>query len=334
MKKCCVTFILLASLWLSACQTGMGAQPTDATDTAEGTTAAVTDTSAVTLPLTDTDTDADTDADTQEDASLPGQSAETEPPAPDAFDVTEMRVTRDGLSIYGKLYTPVEAEGKYPAVILSHSANMTSDSMSSYCQRLAAMGYVAYAFDFCGGSKNSRSDGDEADMTVFTEVEDLEAVLEAVRGLDCVDSQSVYLFGTSQGGLVSALTAAAHPDAVRGLMLFYPAFNIAELAEKFGSFMTGSAGSLYISTLQGYDVYEHITPYTGDVLIVHGTKDFIVPSSYAEKAADLYEHCELHLIEGASHGFNKENYAMFGDYDQESWAYVEAYLEAHAGDGT
>ena len=30
------------------------------------------------------------------------------------------------------------------------------------------------------------------------------------------------------------MTAAAHPDAVRGLMLFYPAFNIAELAEKFG----------------------------------------------------------------------------------------------------
>ncbi|MGN1445318.1 MAG: alpha/beta hydrolase family protein, partial [Eubacteriales bacterium] len=279
MKKCCVTFLLLASLWLSACQTGMGAQPADTNNTAKETTAAVD-----TLPLTD----ADTDADTQEDASLPGQSAEeTEPPAPDAFDVTEMRVTRGNLSIYGRLYTPVGAEGKYPAVILSHSANMTSDSMNSYCQRLAAMGYVAYAFDFCGGSKNSRSDGAEEDMTVFTEVEDLEAVLEAVRGLDCVDGQSVYLFGTSQGGLVSALTAAAHPDAVQGLMLFYPAFNIAELAEKFGSFMTGNAGSLYISTLQGYDVYEHITPYTGDVLIVHGTKDFIVSSSYAEKAADL-----------------------------------------------
>ena len=326
MKKFYIALLLLASLWLSACQTGMGTQPADTTDTTEGTTATVTDTSADTLPVTD--------ADTREDASLPGQSAEqTEPPAPDAYDVTEMLVTRGDLSIYGKLYTPEGAEGKYPAVILSHSANMTSDSMNSYCQRLAAMGYVAYAFDFCGGSKNSRSDGDEADMTVFTEVEDLEAVLEAVRGLDCVDSQSVYLFGTSQGGLVSALTAAAHPDAVRGLMLFYPAFNIAELAEKFGSFMTGNAGSLYISTLQGYDVYEHIKPYTGDVLIVHGTKDFIVPSSSVEKAADLYEHCELHLIEGASHGFNKENYAMFGDYDQESWAYVVAYLEEHAGDG-
>lgn len=326
MKKFYIALLLLASLWLSACQTGMGTQPADTTDTTGGTTATVTDTSADTLPVTD--------ADTWEDASLPGQSAEqTEPPAPETSHVTEMRVTRGDLSIYGKLYTPEGAEGKYPAVILSHSANMTSDSMNSYCQRLAAMGYVAYAFDFCGGSKNSRSDGDEADMTVFTEVEDLEAVLEAVRGLDCVDSQSVYLFGTSQGGLVSALTAAAHPDAVRGLMLFYPAFNIAELAEKFGSFMTGNAGSLYISTLQGYDVYEHIKPYTGDVLIVHGTKDFIVPSSSVEKAADLYEHCELHLIEGASHGFNKENYAMFGDYDQESWAYVVAYLEEHAGDG-
>ena len=173
----------------------------------------------------------DSFADAAESAtSLPEPSdteTETAPSRPIEFDVREMRVTRDGLSIYGNLYVPDIPDGILPAVILSHSANMTGDSMNAYCERIASAGWVAYAFDFCGGSKNSRSDGDEADMTVFTEAADLTAVLRAVGELEFVDSQSICLFGTSQGGLVSALVAAESPSAVKGLILFYPGFNIA-----------------------------------------------------------------------------------------------------------
>ena len=66
----------------------------------------------------------------------------------------------------------------------------------------------------------------------------------------------------------------------------------------------------------------------GDVLILHGTMDFIVPASYSEKAEKMYEHCELHLIEGANHGFNAENYGV-GDYDEVSWKYIAQYLQSH-----
>lgn len=246
------------------------------------------------------------------------------------FTVSELYVTRDGLSIYGKLYTPATQEDTYPAVILSHSANITSDSLQSYCEKFASLGFVAYAFDFCGGSTNSRSDGSTLDMTVFTEVADLEAVLTTVQELDFVDSQNIFLFGTSQGGLVSALAAAERPSEVSGLILFYPGFNIAETAQKFNSFTQGALDTPFTSTLTGFDVYEHIVAYEGDVLIVHGTKDFIVPYSYSEKAAALYKNCELHLIEGATHGFNQDNYSIFGDYDEEAWTYVEGFLAAHS----
>lgn len=253
----------------------------------------------------------------------------SDPASQGEFEVEEMRVVRDGLSIYGKIYTPAGADGKLPAVILSHSANVTSDTMKSYCERIAAQGLVAYAFDFCGGSKNSRSDGDEADMTVFTEVEDLKAVLKAVSELDYVDSQNIYLFGTSQGGLVSAITAAEYASEVQGLILFYPGFNIAQMAQKYGSSMPGASDNPFISTLLDYDVYEHIGSYEGDVLILHGTMDFIVPCSFSEQAAQIYEHCELHLIEGASHGFNADNYVFWGNYDEETWSYAEAFLAEH-----
>ena len=261
------------------------------------------------------------------EASLPTETASAAPYG--TFEVRQMNTERDGLSIYGNLYLPDTQNKKLPAVILSHSANMTSDSMKSYCERIAKMGFAAYSFDFCGASPQSRSGGKQSDMTVFTEVEDLKTVLKMIEGLDFVDSRNIFLFGTSQGGLVSALTAAEYPTDIKGLILFYPAFNIPETVQKYAKVMPQGSLSPYISTLLDYDVYEHIEPYKGDVLIVHGTTDFVVPVTYSEKAAEVYENCELHLITGATHGFNADNYVSFGDFDRKTWAYAESFLEKH-----
>lgn len=53
-------------------------------------------------------------------------------------------------------------------------------------------------------------------MTVFTEVKDLESVLSKARTLKRVDQNKIFLLGTSQGGLVSALTASKNSSKVRG----------------------------------------------------------------------------------------------------------------------
>ena len=245
-----------------------------------------------------------------------------------SFTVEEFHVEKGNMQIYGKLYVPEEKNDQMPAVILSHSSDMTSDSMKSYCERIADMGCVAYAFDFCGGSSKSRSDGKRSDMTVFTEVDDLKAVLESVGQLDYVNSENIYLFGTSQGGLVSALVADECPEKVNGLILLYPAFNIAELVQMFYQEYKLPFQNAFSTSLEGYQVYDHIGTFPGDVLILHGTMDFIVPASYSEKAEKMYEHCELHLIEGANHGFNAENYGV-GDYDEVSWNYIAQYLQSH-----
>ena len=56
-----------------------------------------------------------------------------------SYTVEEMFSTREGMKIYGKLYAPKESDGKMPAVILSHSANMTADSMNAYAAGFAAI---------------------------------------------------------------------------------------------------------------------------------------------------------------------------------------------------
>ena len=281
-------------------------------------------------PSSETEIPSDAEEPSGSETEIPSDPGADNPPETEepsdaetlTYTVEEKYCTRGELNIYGKLYIP-EGEGEKPAVILSHSSSLTHASMQSYCKEFASRGYVAYAFDFCGGSADSQSDGDTLDMTVFTEVEDLEAVLTEISALSFVDETQVYLFGTSQGGLVSALVANDHPESVKGMMLLYPAFNIPDLIRKqyaskddipetLSSFGGAPSGRAFAETLYDFDPYAHIAAYTGNVIILHGSSDFIVDPEYSERAAEVYASCELHIIEGANHGFNSENLSMSG----------------------
>lgn len=132
---------------------------------------------------------------------------------------------RGDLTIRGTEYRP-NGE-KLPIAIVCHGFMANQQTVRQYARVLAKIGYCAYCFDFCGGSVPplGRSDGATTDMTVLTEVQDLEAVIRYAQSLPYT-SDTLLLMGCSQGGMVSALTAAKHPDAVDRLVLFYPAFCI------------------------------------------------------------------------------------------------------------
>ncbi len=125
------------------------------------------------------------------------------------YEVQELHAQRDGLDIYGEIYIPQGAGEKMPAVIISHGFGGTHTVGQPYARALAEHGYVAYCFDFCGGSASNRSDGSPLEMSVFTEQADLEAVIAMIQELDYVDQDNLFLMGTSQGGAVSAITGAA-----------------------------------------------------------------------------------------------------------------------------
>lgn len=242
---------------------------------------------------------------------------------------------KDSSKIYGKLYLPKDSGKKYPIVILSHSFAMTHESMHSYCKSLAQNGYAAYAFDFCGGSNNSQSDGKMEDMTVFTEIDDLNAVVKKVKKASFADSKNIFLMGTSQGGLVSALCANKKSSQIKGLILLYPSFNTAEQAtEKYkGKSIPdkvttpfGTTGREYIKTMIGYDVYKNIKDFKNNVIIFHGTADNIVDISYSKRALKVYKKAKLITIQGAGHGFNPDNYS-FRNYDSKVFSEMYKYLE-------
>ena len=231
---------------------------------------------------------------------------------------------RGDLIIRGTEYRP-EGE-KLPVAIVCHGFMAWQDTVRHYAKELARLGYCAYCFDFCGGSvmKKGKSDGATTDMSVLTEVQDLEAVITYVQSLPYTGS-ALLLMGCSQGGFVSALVAAKHPGLVNKLVLFYPALCIPDDA-RAGKMMFAKfdpkniperincgpmkLGKCYPADVLDMDPIEEIRNYRGPVLIVHGTKDKIVNLEYSRQAQRSYPNAKLHIIEGGAHGFGKKHDAI------------------------
>ncbi len=217
--------------------------------------------------------------------------------------------------IYGKLYTP-KGEGRFPAVILSHGYNGSHSDFEKECEYFSSKGFIAYAFDFCGGSNWSHSSGKSTDMTVFTEREDLLTVFNCIVAMENVDTDNVFLFGASQGGFVTALAAEELRETVKGLILYFPAFCIPDdwrgrypdpnTAPDIFEFWDVNLSRNFVASIHDFYPFEVMGKFKGDVIIFEGAADNIVTLSVAEKAADLYENSDLIVFEGEGHGFSDE----------------------------
>ena len=273
-----------------------------------------------------------------ETPSTDKETETTTPTTPTTYSVNTSvlsipRENADGSTntVYGKIYKPVK-EGKSPAIILCHGYNGTNADFVNECNYYAKNGYVAYAFDFCGGSGRSQSTGASTDMTISTEKADLLAVFDYIRSMDIVDANQVFLMGGSQGGLVAALAAEERKDLAAGLLLYFPAFcipdnwrdmhpNLAVVPETI-DFWGLQLGREFVVDAHALDVFATIGNFSKDVLIFHGTEDAIVPLSYSQRAVELYPKAELKILNGEGHGFtpNAAKTAMDG---------VLAYLNSH-----
>ena len=226
---------------------------------------------------------------------------------------------RGGLTIRGTLCRRSGSD-RLPGAIVSHEFMANERSVAKYARVLAEEGYAAFTYDFCGGCIVGRSDGRSRDMTVMTEVADLNAVMDAVQTHPDVAGGKLLLMGCSQGGFVSAITAARRRDEVEKLVLFYPALSIPDDSRR-GQMLTFrfdpgnipailgrvpiTLGREYAAVAQKLDSFELIAGYDGPVLLLHGTDDRLVALSYSQRAAEVYgDRCTFVQLPGAGHIFH------------------------------
>lgn len=239
-------------------------------------------------------------------------------------------------NINGYLYLADHNGEKQQIVILSHGLATEMWHNINTAVSLANSGISVFMFDYCGGSIHSTSDGNTTDMSVLTEKQDLNDVIDEIKIWDFVDTDRIGIIGYSQGGLVAAMTAVERDDIER-LCLLYPAFpaydeirnsyktpdDVPETLDRNGML----TGRIYYTDILNFDaenIYEYCGTYSGKVLFIHGTDDQLVDYESTLKAMEYYKNDSLLTIEGAGHGFTgdddlnsvKAEYEFFSEYNE------------------
>ena len=212
---------------------------------------------------------------------------------------------------------------KCPMVLLMHGIFSSKDinPMPTLAKELAARGIASVRFDFDGHGK---SEGRMQDMTIEKELADAKAVWDYVKALPFVSS--VGLLGHSQGGVVASMTAgclasagtapeavvliapgSVIKDACQGGKFFNATFDPKDPPEFIRCWGFMKLGREYLLTTQELDIYGTAADFKGPVLLLHGTKDGIVPMWCSEKYLETYgDHAELKRIEGENHLISKK----------------------------
>ena len=135
----------------------------------------------------------------------------------------------------------------------------------------------------------------------YTEKEDLCAVIDEIKNWDNVDPDNIFLFGASQGGLITGLVADDYVEEIKGILLLFPALCIADdWNKKFPTLdsipeihdLWGvTLGRIFFETIHGYDVFEHIGKFNKNVLIFHGDQDEVVALKYGEESFKIVSSC-------------------------------------------
>lgn len=227
------------------------------------------------------------------------------------MEIVNLKVPHNGRCSDIVFYKPDVVE-KYPVIIFSHGYNGHKSDFDISAKYFAENGIGAVCHTFCGGSTRDESGFGTTNMTLFTEKEDLMAIINEVKNWEHTDK--IFLFGASQGGMVSAMTAEELEDDIEGLILLYPAFcipddwnerfpkleDISDSEELWGM----TLGRIFFETIHGHSVKEMLGKYSKNVLIMHGIEDTVVSYEYAKWAESTYKNAKLEIFNNEGHGFS------------------------------
>lgn len=212
-----------------------------------------------------------------------------------------------------------ENTDRCPMVILMHGIFSSKDynPMPSLAKALAQAGIGSIRFDFNGHGK---SEGRMQDMTIEKEIADAMAIWEYAKSLPYVTK--IGFLGHSQGGVVASMTAGRLasaggrvPDGVvllapgsvikqacQGGKFFNARFDPADPPEYIRCWGFMKLGREYLLSTQQLDIYGTAAAYEGPVLLLHGTKDTIVPMWCSEQYLQTYgDRATLVKVDGENH---------------------------------
>jgi pimeloyl-ACP methyl ester carboxylesterase len=158
-------------------------------------------------------------------------------------------------------------------------------------RELAAQGSYVLRFDYGGCGE---SNGDYGALGFNAMIDQTRTAIDYVFGMDCVDPSRIVLLGHSLGGAVALLTAVKDKRVKRLIMwsaVGYPFTDIVRIVGKAGydeavtkggtDYAGYSLQTVFFESLMEHQPFQSATRFGGEVLLVHGTSDELIPVDYS-----------------------------------------------------
>lgn len=238
-------------------------------------------------------------------------------------------VTPDGIPL---AVVTEEPEGQYRGVaILAHGITVEKDEggfYSNLSKELTADGIRTIRFDFRG---HGESGGFSNEMTIAGEITDLTTVIEFARKRF---GGPIAIVATSFGASIALLYAALKTTSVKTYVLLCPVIDYSrtflkpvtpwgkkefgpkrlEIARKRGFLSVGGfrLGTKLFTEFMFYKPGEILAELSIPTLLVHGTKDSMVPFAVSKAYTRKARNCRFLPIPGADHGFEGYETYVYG----------------------
>ncbi|CAM4489813.1 alpha/beta hydrolase family protein [Paenibacillus typhae] len=186
-------------------------------------------------------------------------------------------------------------------------------------RELARDGYMVIRFDYAGCGESS---GNYGSQDIESLIAQTRAVLDYGISSADIDPQRVTLIGHSLGGAVALLTAV-RDRRVKNLVLWaavgYPFNDIVKIVgrdaydrsvkEGAADYAGYSFTPVYFNSLAAFQPFQEAGKFSGDVLVIHGTSDDVIPVDYAFLYQKLFwtrpeGRCDKEIIFQADHTFS------------------------------
>ena len=222
------------------------------------------------------------------------------------------------------VFTLPESDEKVPCVIMCHGTGSSKDEAGNQYADLADLlaenGVASIRFDFAGCGESSDSG---INQTFMAEVDDTVKAYEFVTSQEKIDDEKIGIIGYSQGGRVMAMFLDSYHDKIKAAVswsgachngegafagwfdIFYP-----QAVEKgYAAIPLGWRSDLIVPLAWFEEIrttrpLDALKKYKGDLLVMAGDADVLVPMPHCEEIAATNEKAELIIYEGADHNFN------------------------------
>lgn len=259
----------------------------------------------------------------------------------------DINVMNGGRAVPATVVIP-DGEGPFPAVVMNHGhggGRQENGGFGGIAKALADRGILTIRMDFpgSGDSKEPFTEGYLSNM-----ISDSNASLNYILENYAVDAERLGIFGYSMGGRIALTIGEAADNRYRAMALLAPSadwgqemmwgflggkaeydrlYGEASGEKGFAEFVTqwGQTQQLskrWFDEMVASKPLEHIANYKGDMIVLAGDKDVVVPPAIGKAVVAAYPAAHFVTVPDADHG-----YGFYSDQPA-----VTALVESTIGD--